>query len=152
MLNIQYSNLSNDELICEAEYTNNELALAISKSSIESAREELEIEYDESTKIDNGEVISKSGVADIVKFLYTEASWEKEDSRSEWYIDGFKGDFNCSMNHIGVIKDGIGYTAFVKYGPYGEMDKELRVPTLKGAKSEAINLAVEAAGEGLLLS
>ena len=149
---ISYSNLSNDELVNEAEYTNNALAIAISHSAIKSAREELESEYDETEQIDNGQIISKAGVAAIVKFLYTEASWLKEDSRSEWFIDGFKGDFNCSMNHIGVVKCNNGYNAFVKYGPYGEEDLNQYVDTLKKAKVVAIELAVTASGEGLLLS
>ena len=150
-MNFLYTNLTYEEMICEAEYNNNTLAIAISESAIEFAREELESEYNENEKIDNGEVISKAGVASVVKFLYTDASWEKEESRSEWYVDEFHGDFNPAKNHIGVVKSNGGYKAFVKYGPYGEEDLDQFVDTLKKAKSVAIDLAVTAAGEGLLL-
>jgi hypothetical protein len=150
-MNFLYTNLTYEEMVCEAEYNNNTLAIAISESAVAVAREELESEYDESEKIDNGEVISKAGVASVCRFLYTQASWEKEDNRSEWYVDEFHGDFNPAKNHIGVVKLIGGYKAFVKYGPYGEEDLDQYVDTLKQAKVVAIELAVTAAGEGLLL-
>ena len=150
-MNFLYTNLTYEEMVCEAEYNNNTLAIAISESAVSVAREELESEYDESEKIDNGEVISKAGVASVCRFLYTQASWEKEDNRSEWYVDEFHGDFNPAKNHIGVVKTTIRYKAFVKYGPYGEEDLDQYVDTLKQAKVVAIDLAVTAAGEGLLL-
>ena len=149
-MNFLYTNQTYEEMVCEAEYNNNTLAIAISESAIEAAREELAID-DESEKIDNGEIISKAGVAEVCRFLYTQASWEKEKSRSEWYVDEFHGDFNPAHNHIGVVKENGGYKAFVKYGPYGEEDLDQYVDTLKRAKVVAIELAVTAAGEGLLL-
>jgi hypothetical protein len=151
-MNFLYTNLTYEEMVCEAEYNNNTLAIAISESALAVAREELESEEEtESEKIDNGEVISKAGVASVCRFLYTQASWEKEDNRSEWYVDEFHGDFNPAHNHIGVVKSNGGYKAFVKYGPYGEEDLNQYVDTLKQAKILAIELAVTAAGEGLLL-
>jgi hypothetical protein len=150
-MNFLYTNLTYEEMVCEAEYNNNTLAIAISESAVAVAREELESEYDENEKIDNGEVISKDGVASVCRFLYTQASWEKEDNRSEWYVDEFHGDFNPAKNHIGVVKSIGGYKAFVKYGPYGEEALDQYVHTLKQAKVVAIELAVTAAGEGLLL-
>jgi len=150
-MNFLYTNLTYEEMVCEAEYNNNTLAIAISESAVAVVREELESEYDESEKIDNGEVISKAGVASVCRFLYTQASWEKEDNRSEWYVDEFHGDFNPAKNHIGVVKSNGGYKAFVKYGSYGEEDLDQYVDTLKQAKVVAIELAVTAAGEGLLL-
>jgi len=151
-MNFLYTNLTFEEMVCEAEYNNNTLAIAISESAVAVAREELESEEEtENEKIDNGEIISKAGVASVCRFLYTQASWEKEDNRSEWYVDEFHGDFNPAKNHIGVVKSNGGYKAFVKYGPYGEEDLDQYVDTLKQAKVVAIELAVTAAGEGLLL-
>jgi hypothetical protein len=150
-MNFLYTNLTYEEMIREAEHTDNALAFAISECAVEFVREELESEYDESEKIDNGEVISKKGVAEVCRFLYTQATWEKEESRSEWYVDEFHSDFNPAHNHIGVVKENSGYKAFVKYGPCGEEDLDQYVDTLKRAKVVAIELAVTAAGDGLLL-
>lgn len=151
MLNIRYENLTYNELYSLAEQTDNELALALDVNCRSLADDEAEAKYSEDYKVDNGEMISRAGIAETCVHIFTEAEWHKHDSAKEWWLGAFDRDTNVCSNHIGIesLSDRR-YKVYAEYGPCGEGHKEIVVVGLKNAYHEGKLLAAEIAGQSEL--
>lgn len=151
-LNIRYENLSYDELYSEAERNNNTVALALDSKLREFVDEEAEIKYSEQYQEDEGNIISRTDIADACVYIFTEAEWvESEDNDDEWYLDDIHRDENDERNHVGIKKLESGhYKIFVEYGVGGGELKEEVVESLEAAFYRGKITAARIAGTSLL--
>ena len=142
---MRYENMSIDELLREAEYTDNELALTIADGSYEKGYQDKANEYTTPEDSDFPEVTDHEKFLNI-NYLYNAGpdDWIKKAPK-RYVLNGFDEDANVYHNQICVHSSGgKDYTITIDHSAFGEDCLEIKhINGLKKAKHIAIEEAAK---------